>query len=315
MKQILIAFFIQALPLFAYSSFSETYYSQQEIEQWLEQFEEGDRPAVKPLLDKIDFFSYGKVMRGLSLGHRKLLKQLEEEGIPLSQVDFSKTYCAKSGDLISYFYRTTNKLRASTFHNLDGLKQKNNSERCLVLLDDYISSGTQFLCGSYGRIHADLFNSYRKVFLLVLVANDVAIERFAHLKKGHYEILAQHFARILGPLDHSTEADMLNLMKKIPSDQIELIYVHREQPLSEILSPEERSLLQKYGVSQYLEGVVATQGHTVFFYGSPNNLPDIFWNKKSVRPDGTPWNPLFHRVEDLSLYDCAKYIPEKDQVW
>ncbi len=302
-------------------SFSEIYISPDEIDSWIEQFDPEDRANAKLLLSTIDFYSYKRVMNELVVAHGKLLDKLKEQGIALSKVDFSKTYCAKSGDLISYFYRKANKLRGATFQNIEGLtnKSEDRSDRCLVLLDDYIGSGTQFLYGCYGRNHADLFNSYRKVFLVVLVANTKAIQRFELLKEGN-EILAQEFARIVCPLDLTPEPEMLEMIRKIPKEKLELIFVKEEKPIVETLSTNQErneieSLLNKYTRVKYFGGNFAIQGHTVFFYSCPNNLPEILWSPKSLKRDGSSWTPLLHRVEDISIYYGARLFPEEEQVW
>lgn len=324
-KTILAALFIVHFAhsvQFENSSFSETYITTDEINQWLEQFDPEDRTNAKLLLSTIDFYPYKRVMNELVLAHGKLLDKLKEEGIPLSKVDFSKTYCAKSGDLTSYFYRKANKLRGATFQNIEALsnKSEDRSDRCLVLLEDYIGSGIQFLYGCYGRKHAEFFNSYRKVILVVLVANTQAIQRFELLKEGNNDLVAQEFARIICPLDLTPEQEMLEMIKKIPKDKLELIYVKEERPIVETLSTtDERnaieSLLNKYTLTKYLGGNFAIQGHTVFFYSTPNNLPEILWNTRSKKRDGFPWIPLFHRVEDLSIYYGGRLVPEEEQVW
>lgn len=307
---------------FENSSFSDIYISSDEIRLWLDQFDPEDRTSAKLLLSTIDFYPYKRVMNELVLAHEKLLDKLKEQRIALSKVDFSKTYCAKSGDLTSYFYRKANKLRGATFHNIEALSNKceDRSDRCLVLLEDYIGSGIQFLYGCYGRKHAELFNSYRKVFLVVLVANTQAIQRFELLKEGNNDIVAQEFARIVCPLDKTPEQDMLEMIKKIPKEKLELIFVNEERPIVETLSKiDERnaieSLLNKYTLTRYFGGNFAIQGHTVFFYSTPNNLPEILWNNKSIKRDGSPWVPLFHRVEDISIYYGARLVPEEEQVW
>lgn len=301
--------------------FSETYVSSEEIHRWLDQFDPEDQESAKLLLSTIDFYSYKRILKELVIAHRKLLDTMKEQGIDSSKVDYSKTYSAKSGDLISYFYRKANKLRGADFQNIEALTHKDNdrSDRCLVLLEDYLGSGLQFLYGCYGRKHADLFNSYRKVFLVVLVANTQAIKRFEQLNQGNNSTIAQEFARIVCPWQLTSEQEMLDMINKIPKGKLELIFAKEEKPLTDILAADKEqgeieSLLNKYNLTRYFGGNFAI-GHTVFFYSSPNNLPEILWNTKSIKRDGSPWIPLFSRVEDLSIYFDAQLVPQEEQVW
>jgi hypothetical protein len=59
-----------------------------------------DRQAATDLLDQVDYFSYERICQDLKQLHTKLLVYLGD-----NEVVYSKTYVAKSGDLISYFYR------------------------------------------------------------------------------------------------------------------------------------------------------------------------------------------------------------------
>jgi hypothetical protein len=116
------------------------------------------------------------------------------------------------------------------------------------------------------------------------------------------------------------EKEALANVRKIPKDKLEIIYLHKEIPLNDSSrNPDTTNkllaLLDKYNVKRYLGGNFSSFGHTVFFYNCPNNLPEILWNSQSIHRDGTPWIPLFKRVEDLSIYDMSKTIPIEEQIW
>ncbi|MBS4168939.1 hypothetical protein [Parachlamydia sp. AcF125] len=315
-----------------YKKFNEANITLAEINQWLDQFDQEDREAAIMLLQQIDYYSYRQLIKDLSFLHRQVLACLKKEGfieddtkeILFNKIDFSKTYPAKSGDLISYFYRTANKIRGVAFKNLDDLYRdgEDKSNRCLIILDDYASTGTQFLFEQYANAHYDLFNHYRKVFHVVLVANKSAIEKFEKVKRGDHESLAQDFFQILNVNEEAEKKKIYENVKKIHSDKLEIIFLHQEVPLFEKTkdcdaksSEKIADLLQKYCMKQYLGGNYDTNGHTVFFYNCPNNLPEILWNSKSKKRDGSPWTPLFKRIEDLSIYDMAKGIPAEEQIW
>lgn len=60
---------------------------------------------------------------GDSLAHR--LDRLAEDGFDgerCSDIDFTRAFVCKSGDLISYLYRKANRLPLNCFHNIEGLQ-------------------------------------------------------------------------------------------------------------------------------------------------------------------------------------------------
>lgn len=117
-------------------------------------------------------------------------------------VDFSKTYPAKSGDLISYFYRSSNLIRAVAFKNPADLsaEKQDNSNKALVLLEDYVGTGTQFLFEVYSKLYRELFNSYKKIYFVVLVATKNAINKFTKLTNADYDSLSQDIFSTLARL-------------------------------------------------------------------------------------------------------------------
>jgi hypothetical protein len=310
-----------------YNQFNSENISQNEIKQWVSQFDSEDQDAAVLLLEQIQYFSYKRLMADLKLLHKNLLSKLKIDGfienpekeLVFETIDFSKTYPAKSGDLISYFYRSSNIIRAVSFKNLSDLSASAiNSNKALVILEDYVGTGTQFLFELYSKRHHELFNSYKKVYLVTLVANKNAVRRFEKITNG--DSLAQDFIAIMNIQDENAKKEAQENVRKIPKDKLEVIYLHKEIPLNDSLrDPETTSklfaLLDKYNIKRYLGGNFSSFGHTVFFYNCPNNLPEILWNSQSIHRDGTPWTPLFKRVEDLSIYDISKTIPIEEQIW
>ena len=313
-----------------YHRFNSENISRNEIQKWLDQFEQEDQESATLLLDQIQYFSYPRLMNDLKLLHKKLLSALKSDGfidhagreIAFERIDFSKTYPAKSGDLISYFYRSSNLIRAIAFKNLADLsaEKEDHSNKALVLLEDYVGTGTQFLFELYSKQYSQLFNSYRKVYFVVVVATENAIARFEKVANNEYDSLGQDFISIMNIQDEGEKKEALANVRKIPNDKLELIYLHKEIPLnSNLRNPDVTkkisALLDKYNIKRYLGGNFSSFGHTVFFYNCPNNLPEILWNSQSIHRDGTPWTPLFKRVEDLSIYDISKGIPMEEQIW
>lgn len=282
-------------------------------EIWLSQFEEPDQPIAVELVEQIDYFSHERICHDLKELHRQLLTHLKDQ-----EVVYSRTYVARSGDLISYFYRTSNRIPSVLFKNLsDPIEDKGN--KVLVLLDDYVGTGTQFLFRVYAKEHWELFNRFRKVYFVTLVANTSAIQKFDLIKSGSYEELAHEFITFLHrPKDEETRRSMVQTLERIPKDRVELVYLHEEKPLSsgiEAIS----ALIDKYGKysleTNFFKSLsMETYGHTAFFYSCPNNLPAILWDSKLFQLDGNPWIPLLNRAEDISIYERAKDLPLNQQV-
>lgn len=302
--------------------------SKDDIEHWINQFDPEDRESAILLLEQIHYYSYKSLINDLRSLHKKLLVELREDGfiegveneMTFDKVDFSKTYPAKSGDLISYFYRSSNLIRAVAFKNLSDLTTdtKNHSNKALIILEDYVGTGTQFLFELYSKRYHELFNSYKKVYFVVLVATDGAIKRFEKVNKGEYDSLAEDFISIIGIKD--AKNGVVEAVSRIPKDKLEILYLHKEIPLNDSsrdpnITNKISALLNKYNIKRYLGGTFSSFGHTVFFYNCPNNLPEILWNSQSIHRNGNPWIPLFKRVEDLSIYEMSKNIPVENQIW
>lgn len=285
---------------------------------WLSQFEDQDRPAATKLVEQVNYFSYERICEDLQALHQKVMPKIEN-----SSVVYSKTYVAKSGDLISYFYRTSNKIPSILFKNLsDHVDDKSN--KVLVLLEDYVGTGTQFLYRAYAKENYELFNQYKKVYLATLVANTSSIQKFDLIRSGQYELLAEEFISFLGrPKDEETRSQMKKILQRIPPDKLELIYLHEEKPLSKTLNASDNlsisALIEKYGKysfeTNFFKGLAMNSySHTAFFYNCPNNLPAILWDSNLKQPNGQQWIPLLRRTEDLSIYERAQNLPLEKQV-
>ncbi len=297
----------------------------------LSQFDPQDRPMALKLIHQIDYHAYPDLCLDVKNLHQYVLKALQKDGFTHSEkptfenVDFSRIYTAKSGDLISVIYRKINKIRGVLFHNTEELRQNqaSKSDRALVLLDDYICTGTQVLGEFYAMGGNHFLKQYPKIYLAVITAHQKAIQRFDLLKQGKTNQVATEIIQEFRITDKHYQTQLKKALKTLALGKIELIALHQELPL---LSPDNKNLtsaekaklkkfLEKYNVYKYPFGITNAQGHTAFFYSVPNTLPDMLWNTKSKKPDGTPWLPLFHRTEDISYYEMSQTLPPEKQVW
>ena len=119
--------------------------------RWIKQFHAGDQPIALRLLECMQMHGWARLIRECRLLHERLCVDLAEDGFDVercSDIDFTRAFVCKSGDLISYLYRKANRLPVTCFHNIEGLQANPpapNQRRALVILDDYIGTGSQFL--------------------------------------------------------------------------------------------------------------------------------------------------------------------------
>lgn len=176
------------------------------IRKWLERFDKEDRAAALTLLEAVEFHSHPRLLREAKLLHDKLKQRLAAGGFDAAgfrDVDFSREFTCKSGDLMSFFYRKTNLIPSADFKTFDELIREAGEDaarfrdRALVILDDYIGTGSQFVFHFVAQNQADrdVLNSYRRVYLVCVVAHEQALERFRLLAAGRIqEVMASEKA-------------------------------------------------------------------------------------------------------------------------
>lgn len=294
--------------------FSEPVIQKERIARWLEQFPVEDRSVALTLLELITFHSYPALIRESRDLHTRINKQLEIDGFDIrthKDVDFSREFTCKSGDLISYIYRKANAIPSVDFKNFDRLINETREctgqfcNRALVILDDYIGTGSQFIFQFIARSDTDIqvINNYKKVYLAAVVIHDNAFEKLALLQKGEYEKVLSIEESQFPDYDWAWEkARILEGLCKVDWHRIGFLFVEREHPLLAMAGQfmDEKKLEQlvqfmnRYGGDTTLTTSYLA-GHHAFFYGAPNSLPKVLY-------------PLFGRVEDLSIYPTEHFI-------
>ena len=163
--------------------------------RWIEQFDAGDQPIALRLLECMQMHGWARLIRECRLLHERLCIDLAEDGFDVercSDIDFTRAFVCKSGDLISYLYRKANRLPVTCFHNIEGLQANQpapNQRRALVILDDYIGTGSQFLFTFVARNAANraLLQSYARVRLAAIVVHDDARHKWKLLQRRDVE--------------------------------------------------------------------------------------------------------------------------------
>jgi len=278
------------------------------IRKWFARFEDEDRSAALLLLQNVEYHSQPRVRRETRSLHIKLVDRLAQDHFDVKtfhDVDFSREFTCKSGDVVSFIYRKSNLIPAIDFKTFDLLTRETAenpdrfSNRGLVILDDYIGTGSQFIFEFIGRSEEDVrvVNSFKKTYLVCYVINEKALKNFRLLADGKIDEIIRTEEDLFPDVDFSQEEPLYRqTLSGLNWRNIELVYLQEEQPLlsprNKTLSDEEKKSIERLLTKYMHDGYAGTSyllGHHAFFFGAPNSLPEILW-------------PLFNRVEDFSIY-------------
>ena len=272
--------------------------------RWLEQFAAADQAIALRLLECMQMHGWARLIRECRLLHQRLCLDLAEDGFDVercSDIDFTRAFVCKSGDLISYLYRKANRLPVTCFHNIEGLQASPPSpdqRRALVILDDYIGTGSQFLFTFVARNAAnrELLQRYARVRLAAIVVHDDARHKWKLLQRRDVEEVMAIEEQQLTCVDFAPERQaLIAALCELDWRRAGLLAAGRDFPVvaHPQLSPEERQQLRTFlQRQQQAEGAGTTEfllGHHSFFYGAPNALARVLL-------------PLFKRIEDFSVY-------------
>jgi hypothetical protein len=278
------------------------------IRKWLNRFRVEDRDTALMLLNAVEYHSQPSVARETRSLHGKLANRLTESGFDTKtflDIDFSREFTCKSGDVVSYIYRKSNLIPSVDFKTFDLLTKETAEaperfgKRALVILDDYIGTGSQFIFQFIGSSDEDVrvVNSYKKTFLVCYVIHQKALDNFRLLKSGKIEEIIRIEREQFPYDDLSSRLDCFRrTLTALDWSKLELVYLEEEKPLlspdNQTLNAEEKGRLSEFLKRYANEGYSGTsylEGHHTFFFGAPNSLPELLW-------------PLFKRIEDLSIY-------------
>ncbi|MEI6154201.1 MAG: hypothetical protein WCQ90_08955 [Deltaproteobacteria bacterium] len=300
--------------------FNEPVVTIESIKKWLSSFDDEDKFAALLLLSHIEYHSQPRVMRETRLVHEQLLERLSMGRFDVKtfqDIDFSREFTCKSGDVVSFIYRKSNLIPNKNFKTFDQLIREtvNNPDmfknRALVILDDYIGTGSQFIFHFIGENSEDarVINSYRKTYLVSYIIHEKALQNFRLLFDGKVEQFIMAEKEQFPDFDFTPEEETIRRnLTNLDWNKIELVYLEIEKPLMSLdnktLNDNEKRqidrLLNKYKQEGY-SGTSYLLGHHTFFFGAPNSLPRILW-------------PLFNRVEDFSYTATPRPVDLNEDV-
>ncbi len=283
-------------------AWNEAEISRPSLGRWMAQFPEADQAIALRLLECMQVHGWARLIRECRLLHERLCADLTEDGFDgerCTDIDFTRAFTCKSGDLVSYVYRKANRLPVTCFHNVEALyaaPPAPDQRRALVVLDDYIGTGSQFLFTFVARNAANraLMQRYERVRLAAIVVHDDAREKWRLLQRRHISEVMAIEERQLTCVDFAPERDtLIAALEAIDWRRAGLLAVQRDFPVlaHPALSPQERDTLRDF-LHRQQEGAGTTEfllGHHSFFYGAPNALARVLL-------------PLFKRIEDFTVY-------------
>jgi hypothetical protein len=163
--------------------------------RWIDQFDAGDQAIALRLLDCMQVHGWARLIRECRLLHQRICTDLKQDGFDTercSDIDFSRAFVCKSGDLISYVYLKANRLPVTCFHNIEALHQgppAGPQRSALVILDDTIGTGSQFLFTFVDRNAANraLLRRYARMRLAAIVAHDDVRQKWKLLQRHDVE--------------------------------------------------------------------------------------------------------------------------------
>ena len=280
------------------------------LNRWLNQFDGEDHGIALRLLECIEMHSWSRLLRECRLLHQRLCQDLAGDGFDVASfrdIDITRAFVCKSGDLIAYAYRKANRLPVTCFRSMDALladPPTDQDRRALVVLDDYIGTGSQFLFHFLARqpAHLDLLQRYDKVRLGAIVVHDDARQKWKLLQHRCFRDVMAIEERELACIDFSGERErLIAALGRLNWCDCGLLAAQKDFPVTAhpALSQNDRLAMQQFlRKQQQKEGSGTTEfllGHHSFFYGAPNALARVLL-------------PLFKRVEDFTAYDSSTLV-------
>lgn len=280
------------------------------LDRWLAQFDGEDHGIALRLLECIEMHSWARLLRECRLLHQRLCRDLAGDGFDVTgfrDIAITRAFVCKSGDLVAYAYRKANRLPVTCFRSMESLladPPAPHDRRALVVLDDYIGTGSQFLFHFLARqpAHLALLQRYAKVRLAAVVVHDDARHKWKLLQHRCVRDVMAIEERELACIDFSGERErLIAALGELNWNDCGLLAAQKDFPVTAHpgLSQNERLALQQFlRKQQQKEGSGTTEfllGHHSFFYGAPNALARVLL-------------PLFKRVEDFTAYDSSTLV-------
>ena len=258
----------------------------EEMQVWLDQFDNDDKPLIRTLVQHFKYYSSRDVFQLLDQLFVKLTGEFHVD--PMSAWFVPVGYVAKSGDAIAYFFRRNNNLPEEAFIRANDLSEARLTERStVVFLDDFIGSGQDGL-----RIATEIVKPIKKsrpesrFVFAATVGYSEGIER----------IWSSKFVEVCVVEELSSQDKPFTEDSKVFPD------AETRQKAETIVRRYCKALKSKAPL-----GYGATQGLIGFFFGTPNNTLPIFWSSEG------DWVPLLPYGDSLRDPRRLLQLPQEGQ--
>lgn len=258
---------------------------------WLSQFDDSDIYTALQILMHITYINPSDYILMCRIA---LLLLQQSENMNLSRSLFIPVgEISKSGHLMSYFFRISNRLSASIFKSISNLDKKLlNNYDFLIFLDDFVGTGRQFSNWWNNNNFIQNLNRKIKQYYITLIGTSSGIR---HINENtNVTVLTVHERWEHRDWDPIPESDIYNLSKKYGE-----------------------GLFITKGKDHFL-GYEECRSSIVFFYNVPNNTLPIIW-ASGINKLGQRWEPLVRRkneehinpISALNLIIDKIYIKDK----
>ena len=240
----------------------------QEIDDWLNQFDDYRHEFLLELLRHFDYYLDKKLKAKAKELYEKFRSICLVDETDLIFCKIPKKYKVGFTDLFTGVFWYVNKLYSNTtddpFELFDGVDDIPNQ---LVVVDDMSGSG-----GSFIKFYEEFIKKYpqmrkTKVYFLVLNLSTVAIKRI------------EHFAK-----ENGLEIELVCLEQQSPAFKKDYIF---EKPIYEIFDYLE--MCNDFNIKGDQLGYKNVQSLVSFEYNTPNDTLKLFW------ADTPNYKPLFKR--------------------
>lgn len=159
--------------------------SEQSVNDWLDQFEDGHRDTAARILDVVDFYSADRISGAFKAALATLPgwhESAEKRNGKWRFAGISRS-AGESADAMMHRFRIANGLDGRRFNELfihpsDILLQGLDQEDTLVLVDDFIGTGDS-VCATWKESFAELVVGVGKIYLVVVAALESGRQRIA----------------------------------------------------------------------------------------------------------------------------------------
>lgn len=238
------------------------------IENWLNQFDDEEKPEMLALLLHFDYYSQNKLPVAVQTLYQKFANICNSKDVVFAKIEKEKVTSFSSIFFSSFWYH--NNLYDYTTDNLKGVIQQEKFPTSIVIVDDYFGTGNSMITylGELLQLNPNLVN--KNLYIITLQGSYIGknnIEEYALKNNLNLTIISNKHSK-----------------KAFEQDNIytgENAVFHRKK-YANIYNKRNQNEKYRFGYEE-IEALVS------FYYNTPNNTLGLFWQNI------TNFRALFHR--------------------